>query len=159
MQSIHGVCYHPVYGGWVSLDGVFIFKDVLCPDLEQKVPKDLFPHRKERIELLEKYNTPPYLFRDLIPVPRKFAEEHQKYFSSNLDQKIAIAKRIGRWEDGMHCYLFFISKINLHEIRLGKEKHMLTNYFSCYKLNKTSTPFPRREKFSQTERLSNFLCN
>ena len=36
---------------------------------------------------------------------------------------------------------------------------MLTNYFSCYKLNKTPTPLRRREKFSQTERLSNFLGN
>ena len=36
---------------------------------------------------------------------------------------------------------FFISEIIIHEIRLCKEKHMLTNYFSCYKLNKTSTPF------------------
>nr|XP_022307642.1 methylmalonic aciduria and homocystinuria type C protein homolog [Crassostrea virginica] len=95
-ESIYGVCYHPVYGGWVSLDGVFIFKDVLCPDLEQKAPVDVFPNRKERIELLEKYNTPPHSFRDLLPVPQKFTEEHQKYLSSNLDQKIAIAKEIGR---------------------------------------------------------------
>ena len=96
MQSIYGVCYHPVYGGWVSLDGAFIFKDVLCPDLEQTAPVDVFPNRKERIELLEKYNTSPYSFRDLLPVPRKYAEEHQKYLSSNLDQKITIAKQIGR---------------------------------------------------------------
>ena len=47
-------------------------------------------------------------------------------------------------------YLFFISKIIIQEIRLYKEKHMLTDYFRCYKLNKTSTPLPRREKFSQT---------
>lgn len=94
MQSIYGVCYHPVYGGWVSLDGAFIFKDVLCPDLEQKAPVDVFPNRKERIELLEKYNNPPHSFRDLLPVPRRYAEEHVVYLSSNLDQMIAIAKQI-----------------------------------------------------------------
>ncbi|XP_078329182.1 cyanocobalamin reductase / alkylcobalamin dealkylase-like [Crassostrea virginica] len=95
-ENIYGACYHPVYGGWVSLDGVFIFKDVLCPDLPQQAPQDVFPNREERIELLKKYNTPPWSFRDLLPVPRKYAEEHENYLSSNLDQKIAIAKRIGR---------------------------------------------------------------
>ena len=43
-------------------------------------------------------------------------------------------------------YLLFISKIIIHEIRLCKEKHMLTNYFSCYKLNKTSTHPPFQEE-------------
>ena len=104
MQNIYGACYHPVYGGWVSLDGVFIFKDVLCPDLPQQAPQDVFPNREERIELLKKYNTPPWSFRDLLSVSRKYAEEHENYLSSNLDQKIAIAKRIGRWEDGMQYW-------------------------------------------------------
>ena len=37
---------------------------------------------------------------------------------------------------------------------------MLTDYLNCYKLtNKTSIPLQRREKFSRTLRLSNFLCN
>ena len=57
-----------------------------------------------------------------------------------------------RWTAVTFCHLlrfswtkttrsFFISKIIIHEIRLCKEKHMLTNNFSCYKLNKTSTLF------------------
>ena len=54
------------------------------------------------------------------------------------------------WSIIMIYYIFFISKIIMQEIWLCKEKHMLTDYFSCYKLSKTSTPFPRREKFSQT---------
>ena len=33
-------------------------------------------------------------------------------------------------------------------MRLCKEKHMLTNYLSCYKLNKTSTPPFQEEKHS-----------
>ena len=85
MQIINGVSFHPVYGGWVSFDGVFIFKDVVCPDLPQRAPKDVFPDRKERVELLE-------IFRD-YPVPRKYAEEHEEYLSSDLYQKIAIARR------------------------------------------------------------------
>uniref|UniRef100_A0A8B8BYH9 Cyanocobalamin reductase (cyanide-eliminating) n=1 Tax=Crassostrea virginica TaxID=6565 RepID=A0A8B8BYH9_CRAVI len=93
-KKIYGVCYHPVYGGWISLDGVFIFKDVLCPDLPQQTPPDVIPSQKQRIELLEKYNTPPWSFRDLLPVPRKYADEHIKYLSSNLQQKIAIARQI-----------------------------------------------------------------
>ena len=58
MQKIYGVCYHPTYGGWISLDGVFIFKDVLCPDLPQQAPKDIFPNDKERVKLLNKFNSP-----------------------------------------------------------------------------------------------------
>ena len=94
MQKIFGACYHPVYGGWISLDGVFIFKDVLCPALPKKDPEDVFPNREKRIELLNKYNTPPHSFRDLLPVPRRYAEEHIVYLSSDLDQMIAIAKQI-----------------------------------------------------------------
>nr|XP_022307864.1 methylmalonic aciduria and homocystinuria type C protein homolog [Crassostrea virginica] len=93
-QKIYGVCYHPVYGGWISLDGVFIFKDVLCPDLPQRAPPVVIPSQKQRIELLEKYNTPPWAFRDLLLVPRKYADEHIKYLSSNLQQKIAITRQM-----------------------------------------------------------------
>ena len=40
-----------------------------------------------------------------------------------------------------------------------KKKHMLTDYFSCYKLNNKSTPpLLRREKITETKRLSNFFC-
>nr|XP_022307643.1 methylmalonic aciduria and homocystinuria type C protein homolog [Crassostrea virginica] len=93
-KKIFGACYHPVYGGWISLDGVFIFKDVLCPALPKKDPEEVFPNREERIELLNKYNTPPHSFRDLLPVPRRYAEEHVVYLSSDRDQMIAIAKQI-----------------------------------------------------------------
>ena len=30
----------------------------------------------------------------LLPVPRKYAEEHKEYLSSDLDEKIAIAKQL-----------------------------------------------------------------
>ena len=98
LQTICGVCYHPTYGGWVSLDGVFIFKDVLCPDLPQRAPQDVIPSEEKRVELLEKYNKIDLSFRDLlpVPVPRKYAKEHEKYLSSetSLDEKIAIAKQM-----------------------------------------------------------------
>nr|XP_022307638.1 LOW QUALITY PROTEIN: methylmalonic aciduria and homocystinuria type C protein homolog [Crassostrea virginica] len=94
-KKIFGVCYHPVYGGWVSLDGVFIFKDVLCPDLPQRAPRDVIPSQEKRVELLEKFNFPQWSYRDLLPVPRKYCEEHKEYLSTtDIDQKISIAKRI-----------------------------------------------------------------
>ena len=40
-------------------------------------------------------------------------------------------------------------------MRLCKEKHMLTDYFSCYKLNKASTPFQEEKILPNL----NFLCN
>ena len=86
MQKIYGVSFHPVYGRWVSLDGVFIFKDVLCPDLPQRVPKDVLSDRKERVELLD-------IFRE-FEVPRKFTDEHEEYLFSDLHRQIDIARRI-----------------------------------------------------------------
>ena len=86
MQNIYGVSFHPVYGGWVSFDGVFIFKDVVCPDLPQRAPKDVLPDRNERMELLEKIRN----FR----VPRKYVDEHEEYLFSDLHRKIDIARRI-----------------------------------------------------------------
>ena len=95
LQTIYGVCYHPTYGGWFSLDGVFIFKDVLCPDLPQRAPRDVIPSQEKRVELLEKYNIPKWSFRDLLPVPKKFSEGYKKYIAAkDLNQKIAIAKKI-----------------------------------------------------------------
>ena len=94
MQKKYGVCCHPEYGGWISLDGVFIFKDVLCPDLPQRDPQDVIPRPEKRVDLLEKFNFPQWLFRDVLPVPRKYAEEHKEYLSSDLDEKIAIAKQL-----------------------------------------------------------------
>ena len=38
------------------------------------------------------------------------------------------------------AYLFFLIQ-RLKEIKQCREKHMLTDYFSCYKLNTKSTPF------------------
>ena len=95
MQEIYGVCCHPVYGGFVSLDGVLIFWDVLCPDLLKRDPEDVIRSQEKRLELLEKYNRSDWSYRDLLSETRQYADEHKKYLlSSNLNEKIATAKQI-----------------------------------------------------------------
>ncbi|XP_078327892.1 uncharacterized protein LOC111115434 [Crassostrea virginica] len=86
-QKIHGTCYHPVYGGWISIDGVFIFKDVLCSYLEQKAPQDVIPSQEKRAELLDKFSRQDISFRDLLPVRRKYSTDHIEYLSTKDPQK------------------------------------------------------------------------
>lgn len=52
------------------------------------------PSQEKRQELWEKYNRSDWLYRNFIQWTTKFADEHKKYLSSNLDEKIAIAKEI-----------------------------------------------------------------
>ena len=66
-----------------------------CPDLPQRAPRDVIPSQEKRVELLEKFNFPQWSYRDLLPVPRKYSEEHKEYLSTtDIIQKIDIAKRI-----------------------------------------------------------------
>lgn len=88
IQEKFGVCYHPKHGGWMSLDGVLIFKDVLCPDLPKRDPPDVVDTQKKRVELLEQFNIPDWSFRDLLSTPeRKYFEEHIEYLSTEDRQK------------------------------------------------------------------------
>nr|XP_022317705.1 methylmalonic aciduria and homocystinuria type C protein homolog [Crassostrea virginica] len=95
-QKICGVCYHPVYGGWFGLRGVFIFKDVRCPDLPRRAPPDVIPGQAQRVELLEKFNFhwQDWSFRDLLPVPHKYSREQVVYFSTKPKDRGALIQRI-----------------------------------------------------------------
>lgn len=83
-QKIFGVSIHPKYGGWFALRGVLIFKDVQCPELEQKVPVDIVPEMSQRQELLERFNFrwKDWTFRDIIDVEKKYSEIQKQYFAT-----------------------------------------------------------------------------
>lgn len=95
-KKICGVCYHPVYGGWFGLRGVLIFKDVLCPPLQQPLPKDVIPSQEKRVELLNKFNFhwQDWTFRDLLPVRQRYSQEQITYFSTKPKDRPELIQRI-----------------------------------------------------------------
>lgn len=97
-KTIFGVSVHPKYGGWFALRGVLIFKDLLTPELQQKDPVDCVPTRKQRIELLEKFNLnwQDWSYRDVtgIEVTEKYSETQQQYFATEPSKRFELIKTL-----------------------------------------------------------------
>ena len=83
-RKMFGVSIHPRYGGWFSMRGVIIFRDVLVPNMALPEPPDVVQGDERRIELLEKFNFHwrDSSFRDIIPSDDKYSEEQQHYFAT-----------------------------------------------------------------------------
>ncbi|KAG0444372.1 hypothetical protein HPB47_013867 [Ixodes persulcatus] len=77
-----GVCIHPKYGGWFAFRGVFIFSDVLVPDLEQRQPADVVQCEDVRRDLLRLFNFSWQngRYRDVINVDERYSARQQEYF-------------------------------------------------------------------------------
>ena len=97
-KTIFGVSVHPKYGGWFALRGVLIFKDLLTPELLQRDPVDCVPTRKQRIELLEKFNLnwQDWSYRDVtgIEVTEKYSETQQQYFATEPSKRFELIKTL-----------------------------------------------------------------
>lgn len=83
-RKICGVSIHPKYGGWFAMRGIFIFKNVLVPNLPKREPEDIVKDDAKKIELLEKFNFhwKDWSFRDIIPTVAQYSEQQKKYFST-----------------------------------------------------------------------------
>ena len=72
-------------------------------------------------------------------------EKNLQYLrGQNHCKNVRLVKRLAIYHDfyGLKLsYHFFITKTIIKEIRWCKEKQMLMDYFSCYKLNNKSTHF------------------
>lgn len=80
-KTIYGVSIHPHYGGYFSLDAVIILRDIHDPGMIEKPPPDVVKSYAKRVELLTLYNDcyQNQKWRDIIPVQRKYTDEHMKY--------------------------------------------------------------------------------
>ena len=82
-------------------------------------------------------------------------KELTRFTWSNPQQKCWTCVTFGHlswfsWTETIQFISFIHFKDYYLEIRYCKEKHMLTNNFSCYKLNNKSNPLQRKEKFTKT---------
>ena len=93
---MYGVCLHPKYGGWFAIRGVFIFHDVLVPDLEQRPPPDVLPDETDRVQLLERFNYhyEDWQFRDIIEPEARYSDLQKKYFFTPPGSREVVIKEI-----------------------------------------------------------------
>ena len=84
-----GVCIHPTYGGWFGIRGAFIFKQLLVPDLQQKLPPDLVSPEKQT-ELLHLFNDrwQDMSYRSIIPVKSRYSPLQIEYFALKPKDRI-----------------------------------------------------------------------
>ena len=70
-----GVCIHPVFGGWFSIRGCFVFKQLLVPHLEPKMAPNVVPDEHRQAELLRLFNEhwQDNSYRDIIPVKTRYS--------------------------------------------------------------------------------------
>lgn len=94
--KIYGFSIHPRYGGWISLDAAIFLKSLRYRDLPKREPVDCVPTDKERIRLLKMLNEDGDYWgvRDIIPVEKKYTEEHIKYLKSSEKEQENIAKKM-----------------------------------------------------------------
>lgn len=80
-KKIYGVSSHPVYGGWFSFRGAFIFKNVQVPYLKQKDPIDRFDN-DQKIKILDRFNFhwEDWTYRDVLTPRARYDEYQKKYF-------------------------------------------------------------------------------
>lgn len=83
-KKIFGASLHPDYGGWFAFRGAVIFKAVLVPNLVKKEPAKLLDTDEKIKDFLEKfnYNWKENLFRDVIPVKKRYSEDCRRYFDT-----------------------------------------------------------------------------
>ncbi|CAN8010041.1 unnamed protein product [Ixodes pacificus] len=88
-KKLLGVCIHPKYGGWFAFRGVFIFGDVLVPDLEQRQPADVVQCEDVRRDLLRLFNFSWQngRYRDVIHVDERYSARQQEYFRTVPSQR------------------------------------------------------------------------
>ncbi|XP_059163025.1 cyanocobalamin reductase / alkylcobalamin dealkylase-like [Physella acuta] len=94
-KKMYGVCIHPKFGGWFALRGVFIFKNILCPNLPRVEPVDCVPDQESKVKLLKLFNEQwkDWTYRDIIPVEKKYSEDQKEYFGTEpKDRKPLITK-------------------------------------------------------------------
>jgi len=91
-----GVSIHPRYGGWFGFRGAVIFRDVQCPNLVQTQPLDVVSQRKDRIELLERFNYrwKDWSFRDIIEPVERYSEEQKEYFETLPKERAKLLEKL-----------------------------------------------------------------
>ncbi|GAB1608554.1 cyanocobalamin reductase / alkylcobalamin dealkylase [Argonauta hians] len=92
-KKIYGVAIHPLYGGWIRILGVIVFKNHQLPsDFTCPSPKDVVQGDKLRIKLLNECNFDweSWAFADIIPVEKRYSPLAQKFYSANKDEKYKI---------------------------------------------------------------------
>ena len=110
----------------------------------------IFSNRTFRVFILNKnihyWNLSNYIFGKYLEVRKEFtrfvwSKPLQKYWT------VVTFVRSSWFSWTKTIISLFISKIIMKEIRLCKGKHMLTDYFSCYRLtNKSNPPPPFHDK-------------
>ncbi|XP_050689319.1 cyanocobalamin reductase / alkylcobalamin dealkylase-like isoform X2 [Eriocheir sinensis] len=95
-KKIYGVCLHPVFGGWFALRGVAIFKTLICPDLQKKLPREILATEQEVAELLRRYNEhwEDWSFRDVITPKERYSEEQKEYFATKPAERLALIEKL-----------------------------------------------------------------
>ncbi|CAE1172260.1 MMACHC [Acanthosepion pharaonis] len=95
-KTIYGVSIHPLYGGYFSLDAVIILRNIYDPKMIKKPPPDVVKSHAKRVELLTLYNDyyQNQKWRDIIPVQRKYTDEHMKYVMTYGEERENYVKRL-----------------------------------------------------------------
>lgn len=75
---------------------MFIFHNVLAPDLEQRPPPDILPDDSDRIELLERFNFhyEDWQFRDIIEPEARYSDLQKKYFVTPPGNREGVIREI-----------------------------------------------------------------
>ena len=95
-KKLFGVCIHPLYGGWFAIRSVVVFTKLQCPELPFKPPKDCLPADKQRLDVLEKFNTnwKDASYRNCIPVISKYSNIQRKYFETPPKERKSLLEEI-----------------------------------------------------------------
>ncbi|XP_046916999.2 cyanocobalamin reductase / alkylcobalamin dealkylase [Dermatophagoides farinae] len=96
-KNVHklGLCIHPEYGGWFGLRGVFVFKQILVPNLERKPPANVIPDIMQQEALLKLFNERwrDGSYRDFIQVKSRYSDLQFKYFSLEPRQRFEFIRK------------------------------------------------------------------
>jgi len=89
-----GVAIHPMFGGWFAIRGVFIFPQLLAPDLTPKEPVNVVQSREKQIELLHLFTErwQDMSYRNIIPVQCRYSPLQIEYFSLKPKDRIEFIK-------------------------------------------------------------------